>query len=394
MMKIMWFASYPIYLIPGIKIQGKLKSHPSSWIVNLAKELSSLEEVELHIATFNPKIKSDTDIFHQNIHFHIIKNGIPYIHRGYPSYFPWNAMTGFSSEVRKLKKLVQQINPDLVHAHGTENAYALAGVKSKYPCLISIQGIINEIYKIDPSFRAFFLKRTERKAIQKGKHFAYRTEFDKNFIKKYNPTANLHLLYEAMNTAYFQSHHEYTDAKTLLFVGSLLKRKGIEVLLESIYNLKTQIPSIKAIIIGCGDNDYTAIIKSKIQHYRLEHHVELCGNKTPEEIVCCMESSSALVFPSFIENSPNAVAEAMAAGLPVIACNSGGIPSMIENDKNGILVEPADVKALSDAISKLLSDTDKAMQMGKEAKAIAYKRHYPSFVGSMAVDLYKKIIYQ
>ena len=64
--------------------------------------------------------------------------------------------------------------------------------------------------------------------------------------------------------------------------------------------------------------------------------------------------SAVLIHPSHIDNSPNSVAEAMASGLPVIASNVGGIPSMIENGVTGLLVEPRNHRQLAEAVISLL----------------------------------------
>jgi glycosyltransferase involved in cell wall biosynthesis len=105
-----------------------------------------------------------------------------------------------------------------------------------------------------------------------------------------------------------------------------------------------------------------------------------------------LEGTSVFVLPSLIENSPNSVAEAMCAGLPVVATNVGGIPSMVDDGVTGILVPPRDVGALSSAVIRLLEDRPLRQKIGAAAKERGRRLHAPGVVAQQSVETYREIL--
>ncbi len=93
-----------------------------------------------------------------------------------------------------------------------------------------------------------------------------------------------------------------------------------------------------------------------------------------------------------MDNSPNSVAEAMASGVPVIASDVGGIPSMIENGATGLLIQPENHHQLAEAIILLLQDEAQRKRLASRAKRVALQRHFPSEVAQKTMDVYKDIV--
>ena len=86
------------------------------------------------------------------------------------------------------------------------------------------------------------------------------------------------------------------------------------------------------------------------------------------------------------------VAEAMAAGTPVIATRVGGIPEMIDHGRSGYLFEPGDVGALTSQLRFLLENPEAAQKMGQEAAAAAREQNSPERVGRQTVSLYRQLL--
>ena len=92
------------------------------------------------------------------------------------------------------------------------------------------------------------------------------------------------------------------------------------------------------------------------------------------------------------EVAPMCIAEAMAAGKPVVATNICGIPYMVDNGKTGFLFEPRDVQPLTEKIIALLQDDDLRHKMGKRAKEVAKKRWSADIIAKKTVNVYKEIL--
>jgi glycosyltransferase involved in cell wall biosynthesis len=153
----------------------------------------------------------------------------------------------------------------------------------------------------------------------------------------------------------------------IVSLGRLGKEKGHDVLIEAFARIAPLYPDVDLLIIGEGP-----------QREPLEHLVDALGftgrvhlpgkSKNPFPV---MAQAKAFVLPSRFEGFPNALAEAMALGLPSIATRFAGAGDMIEDGKNGILVPLEDPEAMAQSMASLLQYPDKAEVMGQAAKHIA-----------------------
>jgi glycosyltransferase involved in cell wall biosynthesis len=104
-----------------------------------------------------------------------------------------------------------------------------------------------------------------------------------------------------------------------------------------------------------------------------------------------LQQATVYVLPSYIEGLPMGVLEAMAAGTPTIATKVGGIPDAIDDGAMGFLVEPGDVNALADRISKLLADPALRERFASEARARIVSTFSPERVLARLEDVYRRL---
>jgi len=175
----------------------------------------------------------------------------------------------------------------------------------------------------------------------------------------------------------------------ILFVGRLTKQKGVEILLKAIKILKNKHSrNLKIAIVGDGDlkenlNDLTAELG-------LNKEVKFLGVR--EDINGLMDSAKIFVLPSRWEGFGLVIVEAMSNMLPVIATNVGGIPEIIENGKDGLLVPPENSGALARAINSLL-ENEKLREKLSQAAYKKVKEKYSIDVYSIhMLDFYKSFI--
>lgn len=391
--KIAWLAPYPIQYITQAFFARKISNDGTgTWLYNLARELIKYQNIELHIIIETGNIRYSQKIYQDGICFHLIKNSIPFSHRGFPAFFPFQELCGYYFNSLRIKKVIDSIVPDVIHAHGTENSYAISAIKSKYPYVISIQGVLHEIVKYESSLRFKLKKNLEAKAVKSGSNFICRTNLDEALVKSLNADANVYNIYEAMNPIYFKINWKVDDNFNILFVGSIQERKGIMILLKAIKEVKKQIQDIKLYVIGKGNINYLNIIDSYCKDNDLLNNVTFCGYQPSTEIAKFHLKSQILICPSFIENSPNSVAEAMVTGLPIIASRTGGIPSMIKQAETGYLFENGNITELTERIIYLLRNPKERQRISSNSKTIARERHSPASVALTTLNLYKKIL--
>ncbi len=147
-------------------------------------------------------------------------------------------------------------------------------------------------------------------------------------------------------------------------VSKLWEGKGHGVLIEAFKLLKEKIRDAKLVIVGEG-HLYDELFRM-VDTNGLRQSVMFTGFQMDvSEIIATFDVA---VLPSFFEGMGRVILEAMAMERPVVASRVGGIPDLIEQDVNGLLVRPGDVKELADALEKILSDKRLARKMGREGR--------------------------
>jgi glycosyltransferase involved in cell wall biosynthesis len=167
------------------------------------------------------------------------------------------------------------------------------------------------------------------------------------------------------------------DRYSILYLGGGAKSKGIFDLLEAIRMLAQDFPSLQLICGGIGDMN---AIERRAAELGITKHIRAIGwieNKEKSILLC---SATVYTLPSYHEGLPMGLLEAMAAGLPVVVTKVGGMPDVVTDGKEGILVEPGDVHALHCALRHLLSAPEIAGQMGLAARATAITLYSPQNV--------------
>jgi glycosyltransferase involved in cell wall biosynthesis len=301
-------------------------------------------------------------------------------------------LTAFRADRRRLQRVLTTIQPDLVHGHGTEGPYALAAAESGRPALVSIQGIIAEIGRIKPTFRYRRVAGLEKAAVRQARFFTCRTAYDTGFVRALNPAARIFTIHEAVNPVFFANAGSPASAPTLLFVGSLVPWKGLDYLLEAVAAVRQACPALRLRVVGGGTATAVTHYRQVARQLDLEPVVEFCGVLTAPEIARLHRDTQVFVLPSQNDNSPNALAEAMVSGLPVVATRVGGIPSMIDDGQTGVLVPWAQPALLAKTILWLLKQPEERQRLGANARRVARERHGPENVASATVAAYKEIL--
>ncbi len=154
------------------------------------------------------------------------------------------------------------------------------------------------------------------------------------------------------------------DPPRLLFVGRLVYQKGIDILLEALRGLESHPWELSLV----GDGPGNASLRSLAQEYGISDRVDFVSWLDGDALLDQYQGANLFVFPSRHEGMPNAVLEAMACGLPVIATRIAGNEELVIDGENGLLVPPEDPDALRDAIYALLDAPAVRQQMGAASR--------------------------
>lgn len=160
------------------------------------------------------------------------------------------------------------------------------------------------------------------------------------------------------------------EGHSLLFLGRLCKEKGVSELLDAVSMLAGEYPGVKLYLGGVWEDDS---LKKKAD--KLRGNVEYLGWIDEAQKNLYMQKCSLFVLPTYFEGQPISLLEAMAKGMAVISTNVGGIPQMLRNGQEGILIPPKDARALYESICGLIDDVHTKKRYGTNARARA-AQHY------------------
>lgn len=203
-------------------------------------------------------------------------------------------------------------------------------------------------------------------------------------IRQYAPDVSVCFIPNPFDVRKVSKIEKSKSKNEIVFIGWVVKTKGIEELLQAWNGIRGSYPDWKLRIVGPASEEYLAFLKSTYSQKQVVFEGEL-----PHEDAMQLLSKAALfVLPSYTEGFPNAVLEAMALEKPIIATDVGAIPDMLAGC--GIVIPSQDADALERGMEKLLNDTALCANLGKEAKQKLNREYALDKVFAEYMGLWKK----
>jgi glycosyltransferase involved in cell wall biosynthesis len=143
---------------------------------------------------------------------------------------------------------------------------------------------------------------------------------------------------------------EPLEPGTFVYVGRLASQKGLPVALEALAELG------QGRLLVVGDGPERGSLEQLVRKLSLADRVTFAGPRSRDDVLRAFAGARAAVLPSLWENLPHAAVEALAVGTPVVATAVGGVPEVVHDDENGLLVPAGDVSALAAALRRMLDD--------------------------------------
>ena len=289
-------------------------------------------------------------------------------------------------------KLKRRFCFDIIHAHMACPAGFVAillGIIFRKPVIITVHG--SDIHTL-PKY--FFLKRLILFTLKRAHTVIAVSQSLKDLILKmgyfHNKVFVIHngvrhdIFYPMDKIKARRSLNFSVDRKIILFIGSLIQIKGIDVLLRAFANMSEKNHS-NLVIIGKGELDYH--LKALAEKLHIESRVHFMGSRKHDEISLWLNACDVFCLPSRNEGFPTVIVEALACGRPVVATKVGGIPEAVTNDTLGILVEPNNTEELAATLNKALEK-----EWDYQAIAEYGKRFSWNTIAEEYTELYKNVV--
>ena len=192
--------------------------------------------------------------------------------------------------------------------------------------------------------------------------------------------------------AYFQKH-DLADKPTILYVGKLMKVKGVSTLIQAMRQVRV---ACDAQLLIAGTGGLQCALEREVQTLSLNDHIRFLGPLPHDQLADLYNACDVVVVPSIVtdrgetEGMPTVILEAMAAGRPVVASDVGGISDVVVDKKNGFLVPHKDPHALADRLVRVLNH-DVSVPMRDQARKTAHQYDWQQ-IGQVYDEMIRNLV--
>jgi glycosyltransferase involved in cell wall biosynthesis len=337
-------------------------------------------EFEFHVVSLTKSQSEDTCERRDGIWFHFLGIDYPRL----PSRFP--------VRIFKVFRELRRIRPDLVHCQANL-AGALAAVLGRHRRVMTVHGIGR--YELPlrtnvPAWEVHGVRLLEKAMFDHFGPIICISEYARRIVGDRSLTFAIP---NAVASRFFELERR-TDGEPprLVFAGMVAPLKRPADLVAAHARLRTEFPSLETLFVGPVEDEAYA---SAIHQFVSESHIEgvhFLGRLAREEVAELLSQATALVLPSAHENAPIVIAEAMAAGLPVVATRVGGVSEMVRPGETGFLYDAGDVNGLTACLGVLLKDPDLVRRLGRQGRARAQATYAPACVAEKMVATYRQLM--
>lgn len=417
-MKVLWFVNVIFPALQhhlGVEIAGG-----GWWMSALTEALGKHSSVRLGIAASWPGVSELVELESDGIVFYAFPTQRS---RSISRSFGWRAcarrvLGSFSSKtdhhiLDHCQQVIKRFSPDLIHIHGSEEAWGLVAGACNVSTVLSMQGVLSGCLPFfwgtsDPLQRVLMPREVklwlewslrqaprERRIFRQVHHFFGRTHWDRAWQEALQPGGHYWHVGEVLRAEFYETVWELDRAErfTLFSTTSSLPLKGMDVLIRALAVLRKRFPLAQLRIGGdVPGHGWGAYLRRLVRKLRLEKRVSFLGYLSSHEIAQHLARAHIYVLPSHVENSSNSLCEAQLVGLPCVASCTGGVPSLVEHGQTGLLFPRGDHLALSGMISAFFDDDEWARKIGAHARSMAQHRHAPDVVTRDLLSAYDEVI--
>lgn len=346
-LRVAWISYFPVEWLPEAPkaIRDLPRLHPATWQRVLLdefrtktaeeyKQRGQTTQPELHILCVGRQFDRSFSFESNAATFHCLK--LPPGMRTL-SLFWW--------ETFLIRRCLRGINPDLVHAWGTERGAALVASRLTFPFLVTMQGLLEWYSQRVKLSRIQRLEaRLERPSLRRASVVTTESTFAVQWLQQHYPHLEVRQAEHAANWLFHRlERRPVTQPVHFLYVAVMSPIKGTDILLKGLEQLCRDL-DFRLTIVGPPAPQFIAQMK-QVTSPALWERIELKDGLTQEQVAAEMQRATMVLFPTRVDTSPNSVKEAVVAGVPVVASAIGGIVDYVLPGKNGLTFPAADLGA-------------------------------------------------
>lgn len=417
-MRVLWFTNVPC---PDAGLPfGGTDASSGGWMWALASALREHTSVEFGVAT---ACRGGNDL-DQEI------NGTLYYRAAVPKehFVRVTQLTPDRRFIDRCQQIVAAFKPDLVHIHGTEQTYGLLTAQGhiRCPTVISLQGVISAYFPhylggmtlselrschgvANAAIRqgiVFEWLRWKRRVVMENvilrnnRHFVGRTLWDRSHLQRENLRAVYHSCDEVLRPPFYKEPAKRSKNRfpTIFAVWGGYPLKGTHVLIKALSLVKRVLPNVRVRFAGGKfrrarwAQGYWSHLDNLISAQGISDSVVLLPPLDANEYAREVAAADVFALPSFIENSPNSLCEAMLVGTPCVASYVGGVPSLVRDEDTALCFPPGEHSVLAQQLIRVLTDGALAARISRNARELARTRHDPRVIANRMIEIYSKVL--
>ncbi|SCX07146.1 glycosyltransferase family 4 protein [Mycolicibacterium fluoranthenivorans] len=382
-MRILMIGAYP--LEPGV-VRGGIESATST----LVPALAARDDVDA-VTVLR---------FHQGDALTSYRREGPKVEVHYlPGQRRLRTVSGSFRDLRRARKLVAQVKPDVVHGQEI-GLYGDIAQRCSRQSVVTVHGVTFTDVKSDAlddgslrgRLRDRLIRRVERRVLRLAKVVVSISAWDSQVLDL--PIRGTRVsIPNAAGAEFFALAPSQPTPPTLLFAGVFTSRKNPVGLVNAFARVHMSVPAARLSLVGPQpDLNYLALVRDRLRTLGLQGSVDISGLVDNDRMLAEIANARAVVLFSRQETAPTILAQAMAAGKPVVATRVGGVPEMVQDGETGFLVDSDDEATLADRMVKLLVDQELALDMGRRAHEVALERFTATAVAELTVQAYRKAL--
>lgn len=284
----------------------------------------------------------------------------------------FNNVTFYRGTRRVLARALERLRPEVVHAQDAlGHGYVCLKTARHTPVVVSVHGIVRETSKLLPGRRdrlqaSLAGVAVERYCVRNAEYLLQPTRYPEEYFGR-EIRGRIVEVGNAVPDSLFELDSAPEQGR-VLYAGGLTPGKRVHDLIEAV----ARVPAATLRLAGgASDPEYGEAVTERIRKLGLDDRVVLLGRLDAGRMRDEYRRAAMLVLPSAQETSPMVIAEAMAAGVPVVATRVGGVGHLVQEGRTGYLVDVGDVDALARRIAGLLADEPTRLSLAASARAQA-----------------------
>ena len=300
---------------------------------------------------------------------------------------------------KKINHLVDNQSLNLVEAPDWTGITSF--VRPNCPVIIKLHGSDTYFCNLDNRKVKFWNKYHEKRALKNANGIISVSRFTaKKTNQIFNLNKEIEVIPNTVNTDSFSicKEHRLTNEKTILYFGTLIRKKGVLDITFIFKNVVRGFENVKLVLVGgdsfdikTGNPSTWSLMRDSFSSDILTK-VSYLGKVPYEKMNTIIEESDVCIFPSYAEALPVSWIEAMAMKKAIVASDIGWAPEVIEDGVSGYLVHPTNHQLYADKIIELLKNSEKSKLMGEQARKRVSEKFSFEVVANQNIEFYNKIL--